>query len=240
LRWFADIPEGDTPYSIQAIAKAGEKYGKTIGQWFGPSTIANVLKELVTAHKPSNLSVYVSDDGAVYIDQATKVATEDHTWKPLLIIIPLRLGLDSINEIYYASILESFKAKQSLGIVGGKPRASLYFVASQDDSVFYLDPHALQATVSVGGDFKADSYHCAIPKKAHVSEIDPSLALAFYCRTKADFEEFCTHSKELNSHHKDAVLYTIASHAPNYKEGSSLLMEDDDDDIEMDMDMVVL
>jgi len=241
LRWFADTPEGETPYSIHAIAKAGEKYGKAIGQWFGPSTIANVLKELVPAHKPSNLSVYVSDDGAVYMDQATKIAAgEDHMWKPLLIVIPLRLGLDSINEIYYPSILETFKFKQSLGILGGKPRASLYFVAAQDDSVFYLDPHALQATVSTEGEFKADTYHCAIPKKAHVSEIDPSLALAFYCRTKMDFDEFCEKSNELNNHHKDAMLYTIASHAPNYKEGSSLLMEGEDEDIEMDMDMVVL
>jgi len=242
VRWFSDTPKG-APYSIHTIAKAGEKYGKNIGEWFGPSTIANVLCELVTAHKPSNLSIYVSDDGAVYIDTAMKLATggDSNTWKPLLVVIPLRLGLDSMNEIYYPAILETFKFKQSLGILGGKPRASLYFVAAQDDSVFYLDPHALQATVNSEGDFKVDSFHCAFPKKTHVSEIDPSLALAFYCSSKADFDDFCSKSNELSAKHKDAELYTISSHAPDYKGGSSLLLDDEDEeDIELDMDMVVL
>ena len=93
----------------------------------------SLLSELVAAHKPSNLSVYVSDDGAVYMDKVTELATSGGTteWKPVLIIIPARLGLDSVNEIYYPPILETFKFPQSLGILGGKPRASLYFVAAQ-------------------------------------------------------------------------------------------------------------
>jgi cysteine protease ATG4 len=241
-RWFADTPN-DTPYSIHAIAKAGERYGKSIGEWFGPSTISHVLRELVAAHKPSNLSVYVSDDGAVYMDKVTELATSGGTteWKPVLIIIPARLGLDSVNEIYYPPILETFKFPQSLGILGGKPRASLYFVAAQDDSVFYLDPHALQPTVTAEGDFNTQTYHCSVPKKAHVSEVDPSMALAFYCRNKEQFDDFCDHSNKLNAKHKDATLYTVINKAPDYKEGSSLLLEDEDEeDIEMDMDMVVL
>lgn len=37
------------------------------------------------------------------------------------------------------------------------------------------------------------------------------------------------------------MLYTIASRAPDYKEGSSLLLDDEEEeDIELDMDMVVL
>jgi cysteine protease ATG4 len=238
LRLFADAPN-DTPYSIHAIAKAGERYGKSIGEWFGPSTISNVLRQLVDAHKPSNLCVYVSDDGAVYIDKVLALATSEGAWRPVLLIIPLRLGLDSINDIYYPPILDTFKFSQSLGIVGGKPRASLYFVAAQDDSVFYLDPHVVQSTVSVDGEFKTETYHCPIPKKAHVGEIDPSLALAFYCKTKEEFDEFCSKSNELSTNFKDATLYAVLENAPDYKE--NILLDDDDEaEIELDMDMVVL
>jgi len=238
VRWFADTSDKDAPFSIHAIAQAGVRFGKAIGEWFGPSTIANVLRDLVAAHKPSNLCVYVSDDGAIYIDKVTKLATSDGGggWTPVLIIIPLRLGLDTMNEIYYPAILETFKYSQSLGIIGGKPRASLYFVAAQDDSVFYLDPHAVQATATV--ELKPDTYHCGVPKKAHVSEIDPSLALAFYCRDKAQFDDFCHKSREVKF--KDATLYTITNTAPDYKEDSGILLGDSDEEVEMDMDMVVL
>ncbi len=56
---------------------------------------------------------------------------EPEDWKPLVIIIPLRLGLETINEDYIPTIKQFFHFPQSLGIIGGKPRASLYFVAYQ-------------------------------------------------------------------------------------------------------------
>eukprot|EP00128_Syssomonas_multiformis_P014595 Colp12_sorted_trinity150504_noHs@2874 len=42
LRWFADIPT--RPYSIHQIAETGEKFDKCIGQWFGPTTVCQVLR----------------------------------------------------------------------------------------------------------------------------------------------------------------------------------------------------
>jgi cysteine protease ATG4 len=41
VRWFLDTPS--SPYSVHKIAQSGVKYGKNIGEWFGPSTIAQVL-----------------------------------------------------------------------------------------------------------------------------------------------------------------------------------------------------
>jgi len=175
IRWFADVPSDQVPYSIHAIAKAGQSYGKSIGEWLGPSTIAHALSQLVQTHAASNLSVYVSDDGAVYQDKVFR----NNNNKPVFIIIPLRLGVDTTNEIYYQPLLNLFQFPQSLGIVGGKPRASLYFVAAQDENVFYLDPHVIQPAVNTEGEFPVDSYHWSTPRTMHISEIDPSLALAF-------------------------------------------------------------
>ena len=36
---------------------------------------------------------------------------------------------------------------QSVGIAGGRPSSSYYFVGSQADNLFYLDPHHTRATV---------------------------------------------------------------------------------------------
>lgn len=42
LKQFEDSPEA--PYSIHRIAAGGVKYGKSIGDWFAPSTAAQVLR----------------------------------------------------------------------------------------------------------------------------------------------------------------------------------------------------
>jgi hypothetical protein len=64
-------------------------------------------------------------------------------WAPMLIMLPLRLGLDRINEDYAPVLKETFRIPQSIGISGGKPRASLYFVGNQGIVTRPLSMHAL-------------------------------------------------------------------------------------------------
>ena len=53
------------------------------------------------------------------------------TWTPVLILIPLKLGSEKSNPLY-SSCLKSFLATDTcLGIMGGKPKHSLYFVGFQ-------------------------------------------------------------------------------------------------------------
>lgn len=80
--------------------------------------------------------------------------------KAVLIVIPTRLGLDGVNPMYYDDIKVSsmsgcmvsnpqalFTWPQSVGIAGGRPSSSYYFVASQANSLFYLDPHFTRPAV---------------------------------------------------------------------------------------------
>lgn len=82
--------------------------------------------------------------------------------KAVLIVIPTRLGLDGVNPMYYDDIKVSTCARlhladsqalftwpQSVGIAGGRPSSSYYFVASQANSLFYLDPHFTRPAVSL-------------------------------------------------------------------------------------------
>lgn len=65
------------------------------------------------------------------IDPDSKEKEGGGEWKPLIMLIPLRLGLDNLNLDYVPALKEVFHYPQSLGIIGGRPRSSLYFVGYQ-------------------------------------------------------------------------------------------------------------
>ena len=46
------------------------------------------------------LRAYVTTDGVVYDSQVCEIAA----WRPILIFVPIRLGLDKVNPVYYPSI----------------------------------------------------------------------------------------------------------------------------------------
>jgi len=52
-------------------------------------------------------------------------------FRPIMIVVPLRLGLTSINTAYLQQLKAFFEMPQSLGFIGGKPNTSMYFVGYQ-------------------------------------------------------------------------------------------------------------
>ncbi|KAF8063439.1 hypothetical protein FPV67DRAFT_1654673, partial [Lyophyllum atratum] len=52
-----------------------------------------------------------------------------------------------VNPIYYETIKLLYTFPQSVGIAGGRPSSSYYFVGSQADNLFYLDPHHARPAV---------------------------------------------------------------------------------------------
>lgn len=84
-----------------------------------------------------------------------------------------------------------FTQKSFLGVIGGTPGHSLYFVGFQHEKLIVLDPHFVQDAVDTSQrDFPLQSYHCVYPKKIPFTSMDPSCALGFYCRTKEDYDTF--------------------------------------------------
>ncbi len=70
------------------------------------------------------------------------------SWKkPLLLFVPLRLGLTELNPIYFGDVKECFEMPQSLGAIGGRPNHALYFIGCCDEALIYLDPHTTQVGV---------------------------------------------------------------------------------------------
>lgn len=99
--------------------------------------------------------MYVSVDGVVYKEEVaalctltelystqspspqrhgnlSKEASDPYLfWRPVIIVVPVRLGVDRINKVYIDGIKLMLRLPQSAGIIGGRPRQSLYFVGYQ-------------------------------------------------------------------------------------------------------------
>ena len=108
---------------------------------FSLKTILKVLissdVRIVAAQKTSN-KLNNSQDDSMQEDNFDQMEEEENNnnWKrPLLLMIPLRLGLDSINSCYSTAIFECFKLPQFVGILGGRPRHAVYFYGTVGDRV---------------------------------------------------------------------------------------------------------
>lgn len=220
LRLFLD--ERDHTYSIHQIASMGESLGRAIGEWFGPSTIITVLRKLSSYDKWGNVTIYCCMDAVIIAneivshckkpieisqDQKAKDKPEsaikiddinghsdadDSDWKPLLLVIPLRLGISDVNPIYYDQLKACFRLEQSIGVLGGKPSHAFWFVGYTEDYLLYFDPHTTQARVDPSTTSKLhDTFHVRCPSHTNIKELDPSMALGFLCNTEADFRQLC-------------------------------------------------
>lgn len=119
LSLFADDPKA--PFSIHRFVEHGAAVcGKYPGEWFGPSAAARCIQDLATKYQEAGLHVYVSGDGAdVYEDKLIQVAEDDHgAWKPTLILVGTRLGIDKITPVYWEALKASLQMRQSIGIAG--------------------------------------------------------------------------------------------------------------------------
>ena len=205
--WFCDQPEA--PYSVHNIAMFGVCKGKPVGSWFGPTTTALVLQELVMLHSAQlhqdMLRVVVAEHATLYRDQ---IEGSDDEWRPLILQIPIMLGAGTFaNPIYHRSLLRCFHLPGFLGVVGGRPQSSLYFIGYLSDDysckLLCLDPHVAVQPALTGdedGEFLPSSLHTLREddvKTLDMSLLDPSLMIGFYCRTKKDFEMLAAVTKDM-------------------------------------------
>ncbi|CAL8103838.1 unnamed protein product [Calicophoron daubneyi] len=114
------------------------------------------------------------------------------SWRPLLLFVPLRLGLYTPNPCYFDAIKTVLQVKQCVGIMGGRPSHAVWIVGTVEDDVLCLDPHTTQPasldTLTPEDDL---THHCESPIRMPLKRLDPSMVLGFVCPTEAEFDEFC-------------------------------------------------
>ncbi|XP_025071188.1 cysteine protease ATG4A isoform X9 [Alligator sinensis] len=141
-------------------------------------------------------------------------------WKPLLLIIPLRLGINHINPIYIEAFKECFKMPQSLGALGGKPNNAYYFIGFLGNELIYLDPHTTQIFVDSEENGMVDdqSFHCQqAPHRMKIMNLDPSVALGFFCKEEKDFDNWCSLvQKEILKQQSLRMFELVQKHPPHW------------------------
>ena len=99
--------------------------------------------------------------------------------KPLILLIPIRLGIDKIDQKYFSHIYMLFTCKYFNGLLGGKHRSAYYIIGIDSDLVvYYMDPHYLQDVDSI-------TFECPNIHKCKLSDIDPNITISF-CVTKLE------------------------------------------------------
>jgi cysteine protease ATG4 len=171
----------------------------------------------------------------------------------LLLLIPLRLGLDVFNEEYVQSVAHIFSLPQSVGILGGRPRGARWFYGAYADGskILGLDPHTVQSAPKVKEEVQGttndnkkelcidltDEYlasvHTAYPELLDLNRMDPSIALGFYCRNRKDFIDLEDALTRTNPNSSVPKLVSFLDKLPNYMSSVSandMMLHDLDDD----------
>ncbi|XP_052864803.1 cysteine protease ATG4B [Anopheles cruzii] len=198
------------PFSLHQIALMGDSSEeKRIGEWFGPNTVAQVLKKLVKFDDWCRLVIHVALDNTLATDEIVELCTSHQRtdqdgpgWEPLLLIVPLRLGLSEVNPIYIEGLKTCFQLPGSCGMIGGRPNQALFFIGYVGEEALYLDPHTVQRVGCVGekedsGEQEQDeTFHQRYASRIAFGAMDPSLAVCFLCASRAAFDQLVAQFNE--------------------------------------------
>ncbi|KAI9654903.1 MAG: Cysteine protease atg4 [Alyxoria varia] len=197
LQLFADDPAA--PFSIHNFVQHGaSECGTFPGQWFGPSATAKCIAALSDCHPEVGLKVYVTGDGPdVFEDELFSLAKQDSgRFDPTLLLVGTRLGIDRVTPVYWEALKACLRVPQAVGIAGGRPSASHYFVGTQDSNFFYLDPHhtrpALRRRSNVDeyDDEETSSCHTRRLRRIPLEQMDPSMLIAFLFKDEEDWRDW--------------------------------------------------
>ncbi|EFO93744.1 CRE-ATG-4.2 protein [Caenorhabditis remanei] len=202
LKLFEDKPSSPLGIHRMVEISAKEKGKKAVGSWYSPSEAVFIMKKALTesiSPLTGDTAMYLSIDGRVHIRD---IEVETKNWmKTLILVIVVRLGAAELNPIYVPHLMRLFSMESCLGVTGGRPDHSCWFVGFYGDQIIYLDPHVAHEYIPIDMNFNVNmtdnkkskkcperSYHCRLLSKMHFLDMDPSCALCFRFESREQFD----------------------------------------------------
>eukprot|EP00760_Papus_ankaliazontas_P034527 PhM_4_TR7241/c0_g1_i1/m.42851/K08342/ATG4; cysteine protease ATG4 len=186
LDQFIDNPAG--AFSLHRFIEVGVPADDAdVTAWWSPTLFATSAQKLMTA---AATPMCVGVSGTLYdedVRQALVTAAGAVSCSSsVLIAVPVRAGIGDassggkIDPRYHDAALHLLRSPNSLGIVGGVPSRSYYFVGVDDDArrVYYLDPHVLTQPAYVSPETRG-VWHLGNAETVDVSALDPSFLALF-------------------------------------------------------------
>ncbi|KAJ3203450.1 Cysteine protease atg4c [Entophlyctis luteolus] len=209
-----------------------ENAGKNWDEYVKIITI--VLHE--SQQSDTKLSIYVASDGVVVLDELKAACSRKSMqgkpeWNSVLILVPVRLGLESLNSVYHEALKKVFGMSFCVGVAGGRPNSSLYFLGVEGENhLIYMDPHFLRQSVEIKDPSSyipedLESYHCPTVRIVPISTVDPSMVLGFYCRNMQETDQFVAEARQTLCE-GSTPLFSIQDSAPSYGDADVLSDED--------------
>lgn len=202
---FQDV--ASAPFGIHSICNEGAKLGVPVGSWFSATVLGKSIRSLSKTCETVNsrLHVELALDGMV--SETDILTIMDAEERSVLLLVPLMLGITSIAKSNESVFLSMLDLPASVGIVGGRPSRSYYFVGHQQDHIFYLDPHVVQpAFVSRRTAGNISGPRGTIP----LQSLDPSMLVCFLFDGQESFLAWCDSMAVINKQGEFPVI-TIKS-----------------------------
>jgi len=219
IRLFAD--DDRAPFSIFRLCEAAQ----TCGVWFEPSTMCRVFVRLIENHLSGDIAAHVVESGTgpntggIPTLDAGILRSKMTGGRALILFVPMVLGAGrTVNARYLSQLREVLGFQQSIGIIGGRPNASLYLVGHSDDDVFfYLDPHTVQVASDLDDEIDVDTYYCSTALHTCGEILDPTMTLGFYCRDESALDALLSAVSALSDAHRSApILHTTMPDVDNF------------------------
>jgi hypothetical protein len=239
--FFMDSP--DALFGVYRLVAEGAKLGVPVGSWFSPTVLARSLAAIGKSHQELNerLLIIPAVDQTVSQDSILQTLLVEE--RSILLLVPLMLGMGCVGSSYEQVILRLLELPMCIGIVGGKPQKSLYFVGHQREQVFFLDPHVVQQAFTT----RASVGKLGGPRgTTPVSTLDPNLLACFFFENEEVFLQWCDEMSVINKMGEFPIITIQSGHVS--KGPSSLTVagrsspqvvdpcDFDDDEIEVEAD----
>ena len=141
----------------------------------------------ISAEQPTNIKILTFNEGVVYKNDINLY----ENWETsLLVIIPLRLGLNKVDETFFPQIKSILIHELSVGILGGKSNSAMYYIGYSSSSMIALDPHTTQRSVEDMNEEDISTYHTNSPRLISLQNIDTTMAFWFYIKDSSEWETF--------------------------------------------------